>query len=182
MKKLFLFIIVSGLFLLPGFCQYNMSFTAGVGATAVDVEKAINSDQLENWNTFSYGVLLNGEKKMLGGMFFSGELGWQKLYYWEEYYLNTSGYRNYRWGAVATVILGGLARMPFTERFSGFGGLNIRVFTDESGTSLALPFGVQYKAYSSGNVEVPVGFRTDVVFGSAIPIAFNLTLGLRYNL
>lgn len=185
MKRTMLLILCAVFYLPYGLGQigkYNLSLTTGIGATVIDVEKAIDSDQLEDWNTFSYGFLINGEKKMPGGLFLSAELGWQQLYYWEEYYFNTSGYRYHRWGDVSTLILGGLARKRFTENISGIGGLNIRIFTDESGTTLAIPFGLQYRVYSSRKIEVPLGFRTDVVFGNSIPVVFNLTIGLKYYL
>ena len=164
------------------YTQVNLSLVTGFGATAVDVEKAIESDQLEDWNTFSYSFILNGEKKVKDNLSLACEFGYQKLYYWEEYYLSTSGYRYYRWGDVATIILGGTGRLHVSEKASVFSGLNIRIFTDGSGVTPAIPIGGEYTVWSREKIEIPIGLRTDVVFGNAVPIAFNIFGRLRYNL
>jgi hypothetical protein len=183
MKKRIVFPII--LFIISintAFAQINLSLTTGFGATAVDVEKAIKSDQLEDWNTFSYSVIVAGEKKVKDNLSVAGEFGWQQLYYWEEYYLSTSGYRYFRWGDVATIILGGTGRLHVNEKFSVFSGLNIRIFTDESGITPGIPFGGEYIVFSKGKIDIPVGLRTDIVFGNAVPIVFNIFGRLRYNL
>jgi hypothetical protein len=175
MKKIQLFIIAI-FFITTGFSQkFEIGLNAIAGLTIVDVEKAMEK-VLTDWDQFSYGFNIYGLYHLNNGIAAGFETGFNQLYYWEEYY-GYGGY--YRWGDISTILFGPLVELKM-NRIYAQSGLNLRIFTNGSGTVPAFMFGCGYIITVSGRLYLPVGLRTDIVFGSATPVPVNLTLGLRY--
>jgi hypothetical protein len=176
MKKTQLFLIAI-FFSLNGFAQkLDVGINAIAGFTVVDVEEAMGTS-LTDWDQFSYGGNIYGLYRLNDGIAAGFETGFHRLYYWEEYY-GYGGY--YRWGDESTIMFGPLVELS-RNKIYGQCGLNLRIFTDGSGTVPGFMFGCGYKIALPGKLSLPIGLRTDVVFGSATPIAVDLTVGLRFS-
>ncbi len=175
MKKIQLFMVAIS-FSAIGFTQeIEVGINAVAGITIVDVEKAMEK-VLTDWDQFSYGGNIYGMYHLNDGFAAGLEAGFNKLYYWEEYY-GYGGY--YRWGDISTIMIGPLVELA-KNRLYVQSGLNLRIFTNGSGTVPALMFGCGYRIDLPGSLSLPVGLRADIVFGSATPVPVNLAIGLRY--
>lgn len=158
----------------------ELSANGLLGVTLLDVESALDTE-LEDWSTFSYGFYAQGAYEFWDDIHLGIELGYHRLYYWEESY-NASGYGTYyRWNNAATVFFGPYAKAKYNN-FFGLAGLNIRIFTDESGVVPGLLLGGGYEIEINDMLSVPLGLRTDIVFGSGVPVAINLMFGLKYTI
>lgn len=163
-------------FSITGFSQeFEIGINAVAGYTIVDVEEAMET-VLTEWDQFSYGGNIHGLYHINDEVGAGFEAGYHRLYYWEEYY-SYGGY--YRWGDISTILFGPLVELTKNKMYAR-SGLNLRIFTNGSGTVPALMLGCGYRIALQDKLSLPVGLRTDVVFGSATPIAVNLTLGIRY--
>ncbi|MBN2610067.1 MAG: hypothetical protein JXB00_00775 [Bacteroidales bacterium] len=159
--------------------QVEVGVSAFAGFTMVDVESAMEK-VLTDWDQFCYGGVFYGFYNYRENLAIGFEAGFQRLYYWEEYYdYGWGGY--YRWGDINTIHFGPVAELGKNNLYLQ-GGLNIRIFTNGSGISPGLLIGGGYKFALSDRIILPVGFRTDVIFGSATPVAFNLSVGIRYKM
>ena len=177
MKKIYLFFIVV-IFSVNIFPQkLEIGLNAIAGYTIVDVETAMERI-LTDWDQFSYGGNIYALYGLKENLMIGLETGFHRLYYWEEYY-GYGGY--YRWEDISTIHFGPKAELKAGKLFLQT-GLNLRIFTNGSGTVPALMFGGGYKIPISDALSIPIGIRTDVIFGSATPIAVNLTMGVRYAL
>ncbi len=180
MKRLLLFISFF-IFSINSYSQsIELSANGLLGVTFVDVESALDTE-LEDWNTFSYGFYAQGTYEFWDGIFIGAELGYHRLYYWEEAYLAGGMYRNYRWNNAATIHFGPVVEAK-SNNFFGLAGLNLRIFTDDSGVAPGLMFAGGYKIKIGDMFAIPLGIRTDIVFGSGVPVALNLMFGFKYTI
>jgi len=178
MKRLLLFIA----FFFFGIQSYSQSIELSanglVGVTLIDVESALETE-LEDWSTFSYGFYLQGSYEFWSDIHLGVEFGYHRLYYWEEYYLGGGLYDRYRWNDAATIFFGPYGKADFNNFFV-LAGFNIRIFTDESGVVPGLLLGGGYEIPIGDNIAIPLGIRTDIVFGSGVPVAVDLMFGFKY--
>ncbi len=177
MKKIQLFFLALFFISLSASSQkFEIGLNAIAGYTIVNVQTAMEK-VLTDWNQFSYGGNVYGLFGLKENLSVGLETGFHQLYFWEEYY-GYGGY--YRWGDISTIHLGPIAELKANNLFAQT-GLNLRFFINGSGIVPALMFGGGYKIPLTGSISLPVGVRADVVFGSATPIAVNLTIGIRFG-
>jgi hypothetical protein len=178
MNRIFIFIL---LFLVSSNSiaqKTEISVNGIAGITLLDVESALQTT-LEDWSTFSYGGYVQAKYKVNNLFLLGIEGGYHRLYYWEELYL-ASGYGTYyRWGDAATIHFGPVIEVKKHRLFLQAGG-NVRIFTDASGVVPGIMASAGYDMKLSEKLAMPIGLRTDVVFGSGVPVAINFTIGLKY--
>lgn len=180
MKKI-IFITVFGLLYASAFPQkMEIGLNGIAGYTVLNVQSVVG-EPLTNSSQFSYGgnllFLYHCGSSLAVGL----DAGFHRLYYWE-YSFSGFGYgTEYRWGTEETIHFGPMAELK-KNNFYVQGGLNLRIFTDGTGTVPALLLGAGYAIPISGILALPIGIRTDVVFGSGTPLAVNLSAGLRIKI
>ena len=152
----------------------------GAGITIVDVEKAIQTYNLSDWDNIGVIVKAAGEYELKPGLFAVGELGANRLYYWE--YPYSDGFNSYvRWRSEWTYNLGiSFKKMLTTELFLQAGPA-VHIFEDGSGTVLGLLLTLGYDLSVTENIKIPIGARIEPVFGNAIPTSILLNSGVRYE-
>jgi hypothetical protein len=180
MKRISIFVLFIMPFIHCSSQKVEISVSGIAGITLIDVESALDA-QLEDWSTFSYGGYLLGMYRLNNTFLVGIDAGYHRLYYWEEIY-QASGYGNYyRWGDAATIHAGPIVELRKNHAYLQAGG-NLRIFTDESGTVPAIMAVAGYDIELSENISIPIGLRTDVVFGSGVPISIDLSIGFKYCL
>jgi hypothetical protein len=139
---------------------YNLNATApdnkiiinlqkNFGYTIVDVAQAmeipefsdITKEGLVDWDQFNYKGLIQvfiPKGKMLIG----GEVGFNRLYRWEERYQTIAGYDRWRWGTIWTWHVGTLIQLNFTDQYYLTTGTGIYTFMNGSGTTVGFPLGI----------------------------------------
>jgi hypothetical protein len=179
--KRFIFSLILLLCFLKGYTQkIEISVNGIAGITLIDIESALQTT-LEDWNTFSYGGNILGFYRINSMFLFGIDAGYHRLYYWEEPYLAAGYGRYYRWGDAATIHAGPVLEIKKQRLFFQLGG-NIRIFTDGSGVVPGIMGSAGYDIKLTEKLALPLGLRTDVVFGSGVPVAVDLTIGLKYTL
>ncbi len=176
MKQLSILVISLFAMITTGAQQIGLNAIAGV--TVVDVEKAMET-VLEDWDQFSYGGFVYGFYPVRDGISIGGEIGFHRLYYWEERYGTAYG-TYYRWGDISTVFLGPSVKLQ-KNNFYVQPGIDLRIFTNGSGVVPGILFGAGYEILLTENLTLPVGIRADVIFGSATPIPLNASIGIAYT-
>lgn len=188
MRKIMLMMILILITGALGLAQVEFSIIPKIGVNVVDIEKATGSLKYENatggtylnsWNTFNYGVSVEGVLKKEQKWNFGGEITYNRLYYWEEAYETFYG-REYRWGEVGTIGLGLLYKYSINEIFYFKPVVSLDIFTGGSGICLgtALAAGANIKV--TDKLAIPVEIRTEQIFGSAVSLLFNAGAGLRF--
>jgi len=152
----------------------------GFGGTIVDVAKAAEWDNLEEWDTWAFILKAGGEYKLSGGLILGGEFGANRLYYWE-YRWSDGSYSGSRWGTEWTVNLGVNLTKYFGEKFYVRGGLGLHFFLS-GGTVPGLLGAAGYNFNISDKLIIPLELRIEPVFGNATPVPVLLGTGLKYRL
>lgn len=153
----------------------------GAGYTIVDIENAIDYSPLEDWDHI--GIIIKGvaEYEMKPGLMLVGEIGQNRLYYWE--YRWTDGYYGgTRWRSEWTTNIGVSVKKMMSEFLYLQAGPAVHIFNDGSGTVLGLVLAAGYELPLGELFTLPIGIRLEPVFGSAVPISILLNSGIRYNL
>jgi len=181
MKKLFL--LAAGLlcFLLSHAQIRSVGLVVGAGYTAVDVEQAVDYSPLEEWD--NYGIIIKAvaEYELKPGLMLVGEIGENRLYYWE--YRWSDGYfSGTRYRSEWTTNIGVSFKKLFNESLYVQAGPGVHIFNDGTGTVLGLLLGAGYELKVGDSLVVPLGFRVEPVFGNAVPISLLLHSGIRYIL
>lgn len=159
----------------------SVGFIAGAGYTAVDIEKAIEYSPLEEWDHIGIIIKAVAEYELRPGLLLVGEIGENRLYYWE-YRWSDGYYSGTRYRSEWTTNIGLSFKKLFGESMYAQAGPGIHIFNDGSGTVLGLVLGVGYELEVGDNLVVPLGFRVEPVFGNAVPISLLLHSGIRYVL
>ena len=154
--------------------KVEISFNARGGATIVDVAEAMGY-VMEDWNTWCYGGYVQGLYSPAKYVSFGIDLGYQQLYYYE--YRNYYGYFN--WGNIGTFHAGPVLQLEAFNLY-GQGGVHLHIFYNGVVPGIMLAGG--YKIPVTDRFTIPLGLRGDVIFGSAVPIAATLTLGLSFKI
>ena len=152
----------------------------GFGGTLVDVEKAVEWDNLEEWDTWAIILKAAGEYKLSDGLSLGGEFGANRLYYWE-YRYSDGTYTNYRYGTEWTVNLGVNLTKYFSENFYIKGGAGLHFFIS-GGTVPGLLAAAGYNLNIGEKLILPLELRIEPVFGNATPVPVLFGTGLRYRL
>jgi hypothetical protein len=159
--------------------KFEIGANAIAGYTLMDVESVVGMP-LYDWDQFSYGGNLIGLYHIKESFSAGIDAGYHRLYYWE-YAFSGFGYgTEYRWGDESTIHFGPIIEIRKKGLFAQ-SGVNVRVFTDGTGTVPAIMLGGGYAIGISKSLAIPIGLRTDIVFGSGTPIAVNFSIGIRFK-
>lgn len=176
-----LVILLGGLATLSAQAQFRSAgFTAGVGGTIVDVAKAAEWDDLDEWDTWAVMLKAQGEYSLMEGLVLGLEAGANRLYYWE-YRWSDGFYSGYRWGTEWTGNLGVHLVKYLGESFFLKGGAGLHFFFS-GGTVPGLLAAAGYAIPVSESLEIPLELRIEPVFGNATPVPVMLGAGIRYKL
>jgi len=159
----------------------SFGLVAGAGYTMVDIEEAISWSPLEEWDHIGIIIKAVAEYELKSSLFLVGEIGENRLYYWE--YLYSDGYyTGTRWRSEWTTNIGISFKKLIGDALYLQAGSGVHIFNDGSGTVLGFLVGAGYELELSERFVVPLGLRIEPVFGNAIPVSFLLHSGIRYNL
>ncbi len=163
--------------------QNNFGYTIVDVAQAMEIPEFsdINNEGLVDWNQFNYKGLVQiffAKDKMSIG----GEIGFNRLYKWEERYKTFDGYDRWRWGTIWTWHIGALIQVDFANQYYLTTGTGVYTFMNGSGTTVGFPLGVGHIIKISDSISIPIEFRTDIIFGSGAPITIGGGLGLKFTL
>jgi len=153
----------------------------GAGYTIVDIENAIDYSPLEEWDNIGIIIKAVAEYELKPELFLVGELGENRLYYWE-YRWSDGYYSGTRWRAEWTTNLGVSIKKMMNESLFLQAGPAIHIFNDGSGTVLGLLLAAGYEMPIGTLFTLPLGLRVEPVFGSGIPVSVLAYTGLRYKL
>lgn len=159
------------------------------GYTIVNVSEAmgipeyseITDEGLVEWNQFNYKGLIQILFKKSENVSFGPELGFNRLYYWEEKHIPPMSSPRWRWGTIWTWHLGGILRKSFASHYYVLTGASLHVFFNGTGATIGIPFAIGHELPISKVFTIPVEFRIDVIFGSAVPIGLGGGVGLKYK-
>jgi hypothetical protein len=159
----------------------SAGLVVGAGHTIVDIEKAIDYSPLEEWDNIGVIIKAVAEYELKSGLLLVGEIGSNRLYYWE--YRWTDGYfSGSRWRAEWTTNIGVSVKKMMGESLYLQAGPGVHIFNDGSGTVLGVLLGAGYEWGLSDRFRIPLGIRVEPVFGSAVPVSVLLNSGIRYIL
>lgn len=159
------------------------------GYTIVDVSQAIGipkyshitDEGLVDWNQFNYKglvqILFNRSEDISLGL----ELGFHRLYYWEEKYIPSGLSPRWRWGTIWTMQLGALVRRTIVSHYYVMAGSGLHIFLNGSGATIGFPLAIGHELPISEAFTIPIEFRIDIIFGKAIPISLGGGVGLKFN-
>ena len=157
----------------------SAGLVVGAGYTIVDIEDAIDYSPLEDWDHIAVIFKAFAEYVMKRDLFLVGEVGENRLYYWE--YRWTDGYYGgTRYRSEWTTNFGISVKKMMNESVYIQGGAAIHIF-NSGGTVLGLLLAAGYELSLGDQFTMPIGIRVEPVFGSGIPISVLVNSGLRYN-
>ncbi len=176
-------------FILAGVCIASLGMAqfrsaglvVGGGHTLVDIEEAIQYSPLEEWDHIGVIIKAVGEYELKPGLLLVGEIGSNRLYYWE-YRWSDGYYSGTRWRSEWTTNFGISFKKMMGSSVYLQAGPGIHIFNDGSGTVLGLLLGAGYELEVGDRLLVPIGFRAEPVFGNATPISLLVHTGIRYAL
>ncbi len=166
--------------------QNNFGYTIVDVAQAMEIPKFsdITKEGLVDWDQFNYKgliqVLIPKGKMLIGG-----EVGFNRLYRWEEAYIPSSSYYDtqyYRWGTIWTWHIGALIQLNFTDQYYLTTGTGLYTFMNGTGTTVGFPLAVGHIIKFSDSLSIPIEFRTDIIFGSGSPITLGGGIGLKFTI
>lgn len=159
----------------------SAGLVVGAGYTMVDIENAINYSPLEEWDHIGIIIKAVVEYEMKPGLMLVGEVGENRLYYWE-YRWSDGYYSGTRYRSEWTTNIGFSIKKMLGEAYYIQGGPNVHIFNDGSGTVLGLVLAAGKDLQVGDLFTVPLGVRVEPVFGNAVPVSLLLHTGIRYNL
>ena len=172
-KKILLFCTLY-LFSNVAYCQWDLMAGATAGYTFVDAEVHWGGP-LDDWSLFNYQIFAQAIQNSEKSFYFGGELGYNRLYYWEQ--------PNYNWGEEATFHLGGFAESQLGA-FRVQTGPNFHIWlTDDGGISLGLMSSVLSDIPVNQKIKVPLGIRFDwIASDNQSPVNLGLLFGIKMSL
>lgn len=163
--------------------QNNFGYTVVNVSEAMEIPEFsdITEEGLVDWDQFNYKglvqVFIPRNKFMIGG-----EVGFNRLYRWEERYKTFDGYDRWRWGQIWTWHLGVLIQMKVADIYYVTSGAGVYTFMNDSGTTIGFPLAIGHDLRLTDNITLPIEFRTDIIFGEATPIALGGGIGIKIAL
>ena len=164
--------------------QNNFGYTIVSVSEAMGIPEysEITDEGLVEWNQFNYKGLIQILFKKSENVSFGPELGFNRLYYWEEKHIPPmSSSPRWRWVTIWTVHLGGILRKSFASHYYVLTGASLHVFFNGTGATIGIPFAIGHELPISKVFTIPIEFWIDVVFGSAVPIGLGGGVGLKYK-
>jgi len=163
--------------------QNNFGYTVVDVAQAMEIPEYsdVTGEGLVDWDNFNYKGLIQifiPRNNFLIGV----EVGFNRLYRWEERYKTFDGYDRWRWGQIWTWHIGVLLRMTVAEQYYVTSGAGIYTFMNGSGTTVGFPIALGHDLKLGERLVLPLEFRTDIIFGSATPIALGGGIGIKIAL
>lgn len=164
--------------------QNNFGYTIVNVSEAMEIPESSSTTDygLVDWNQFNYKgliqILFNSSQKVS----FGAELGFNRLYYWEEKYKPFGSSARWRRGTIWTWHLGGLVRLSFASHYYALTGGSFHVFFNGSGTTLGIPLAIGHEIPISKVFTIPIEFRVDIIFGNDVPIGLGGGIGLKFNI
>lgn len=188
-KTIFLFLFLIAITFAADNSKLIINIQNNFGYAFVDVAQAMDipeysdftNEGLVDWDQFNYKGLIQvfiPKNNLLIG----GEVGFNRLYRWEERYKTFDGYDRWRWGTIWTWHIGVLVQMKLTEQYYLGSGTGVYTFMNGSGTTVGFPFMFGHNLKITDKLTLPIEFRTDIIFGSATPIALGGGIGIKVNL
>ncbi len=181
MKRIIIIFLALGFFNTVNAQFRSLGVIVGAGYTVVNIEEAVDWDNLEDWDHLGMIIKAWGEYELKPGLHLVGELGTNRLYYWE-YRWSDGTYSGSRWRSEWTTNVGISFKKQIGDAFFLQAGPGIHIFNDGSGTVLGMLLGLGYDLSITDHIKVPVGFRVEPVFGNAIPVSLLINTGIRYDL
>ena len=175
-------ILLTGLFFISMVhAQFRSAgLVVGAGYTLVDIENAIDYSPLEDWDHIGVIFKALAEYEMKRDLFLVGEIGENRLYYWE--YRWTDGYYGgTRWRSEWTTNLGISIKKMVNENVFIQAGPSVHIFNGGTGTVLGLLLAAGYELSLGDQFTLPFGIRIEPVFGSGIPVSLLANSGIRYH-
>jgi len=169
--------------------KYIVNLQNNFGYSIVDVGQAMDISEfsevtntgLNDWDQFNYKgliqIFLNRDKMLLGA-----ELGFNRLYSWEERYKTSMDYDRWRWGTIWTWHLGALIQINIAEQYYFTTGAGLYNFFNGSGTTVGFPLAVGHVIKFNDKISLPIEFRTDIIFGDGTPITLGGGIGLKFEI
>lgn len=169
--------------------KFVINLQNNFGYTVVDVSQAmeipeysdITQEGLVDWDNFNYKglvqVFIPRSNFLIGG-----EVGFNRLYRWEERYKTFDGYDRWRWGQIWTWHVGVLLRLTVAEQYYVTSGAGVYTFMNGSGATVGFPLALGHDLKLGDKLVLPLEFRTDIIFGEATPIALGGGIGIKITL
>lgn len=169
--------------------NFIVNFQNNFGYTIVDVGQAmdipefseVTNEGLVDWDQFNYKglvqVFLDRGKMLVGA-----ELGFNRLYKWEERYKTSMDYDRWRWGTIWTWHLGALIQMNITEQYYLTTGAGVYTFFNGSGAAVGFPLALGHVIKFNDKISIPLEFRTDIIFGNGTPITVGGGIGVKFGI
>ena len=160
--------------------QNNFGYTIVDVGQAMEVQEFsdITKEGLVDWDQFNYKGLVqlffNRDKMLIGG-----EVGFNRLYRWEERYKTFDGYDRWRWGTIWTWHIGALIQLNFANQYYLTTGTGVYTFMNGTGVTVGFPLAVGHIIKLNDKISLPIEFRTDIIFGSGTPITLGGGIGLK---
>ena len=159
------------------------------GYTIVNVSEAmgipeysrVTDEGLVESNQFNYNGLMQILFRKSEKVSFGPEVGFNRLYYWEEKHIPRGLSPRWRWGTIWTGRLGGLVRMRVAPHYYVLTGASLHVFFNGSGATIGIPLAIGHEVSISELFTIPIEFRIDFIFGDDIPIGIGGGVGLKLN-
>ena len=172
------------------FAETTVNFQNDFGYTIVEVTEAMDSPEfgdgnsrgLVDWDNFNYKALLQVLFDKTDTVSWGPEIGVTRLYYWEEKYVPFGFDPRWTWDTVWTGHIGGIIRKNLPHNYYVMTGASIHIFFNGTGATLGIPFAFGHEIPISDTITIPVEFRTDVIFGDAIPIGVGGGIGIKIKL
>lgn len=164
--------------------QNNFGYTIINVSEAMEIPEYSSTTDvgLVDLDQFNYKGLIqiffNSSRKVS----FGAELGFNRLYFWEEKYKTFGFDARWRWGTIWTWHLGGLVRLSFASHYYALTGGSFHVFFNGSGTTLGIPLAIGHEIPISKGFTIPIEFRVDIIFGNDVPIGLGGGIGLKINI
>lgn len=155
----------------------SFGIIAGGGATIVDVEKVVEPNSLDDWDTWSMVFKGFAEYKISEGRALGIEAGFNRLYYWE---YQAPGYSWYNWRTEWTTNAVFYYIMHISPKFFVQSGIGVHIFHNGIVPGLMAGAGTNFPA--GDKFIIPLFLRIEPVFGTATPVALNIGTGLRLSL
>ena len=190
MRKLVFLLIYLTFFSTVVLADMNVNVQNNFGYTIVNVSEAmdipeysnVNRRGLVDWNQFNYKGLIQVFFKKSETVSYGSEIGFNRLYYWEEKYIPPGFSPRWDWGTIWTSHIGGLVRLNYASNYYFLTGASLHVFLNGSGATIGIPLAIGHELPISNVFTIPIEFRVDVVFGNAVPIGLGGGIGLKFKL
>ena len=178
MRKNYLLLLILTLLVLPSAYGQELYGTvnSGIGINILNVEKS-EGGPLNDWNKFSWIGNVEGLVLLNSGYLIGAEVNIHRLYSYSRF--NTLG-NYYTKGNIWTYHVGAIVGIASSDNLFVKAGGNLRIFSDGSGVAPGLMAAFDYSFPLLDNFSLPVGLRSDLLFGTAISLSFNATVGIRY--